>query len=57
MRSVYSGNTGGLRVRCEIDWLLRPGHRAYYGTTPIIVDYLNYYVPGVDQYMDVGERA
>lgn len=56
VRSV-SGLPGGMRVRADIDWLLRPGMRALYGSTPILVDYINYYVPGNDQYMDVGERA
>ena len=52
-----AGLPGGMRVRADIDWLLRPGMRALYGSTPILVDYINYYVPGNDQYMDVGERA
>jgi hypothetical protein len=56
VRSVSDGN-GGMRVRADVDWLLRPGMRAFYGATPILVDYINYYVPGNDQYMDVGERA
>ncbi len=56
VRSV-AGLPGALRVRCAIDWLLRPGMRAYQGSTPILVDYINYYVPGNDEYMDVGERA
>jgi hypothetical protein len=52
-----SVNAGRMRVRCSIDWLLRPGQRAYVDATPLIVDYINYYVPGFDQYMDVGESA
>jgi hypothetical protein len=56
VRSVSTDN-GGIRVRADIDWLLRPGMRGYYGATPILVDFVNYYVPGNDQYMDVGERA
>jgi hypothetical protein len=56
VRQVTQGD-GGIRVRADIDWLLRPGMRAYYGSTEIIVDYINYYVPGNDHYMDLGERA
>lgn len=56
VRSV-AGLAGAMRVRCSIDWLLRPGMRAYQGSSPILVDYVNYYVNTSDQYMDVGERA
>lgn len=56
IRSVSDGN-GGMRVRADIDWLLRPGMRAYNGDTEILVDFINYYVPGNDQYMDVGESV
>jgi hypothetical protein len=56
VRSV-AGLAGSMRVRCSIDWLLRPGMRAYQAETPILVDYINYYVNTSDQYMDVGERA
>lgn len=56
IRSISSG-AGGLRVRCAVDWLLRPGHRAYADGAPLVVDYINYYAPsGGDSYMDVGER-
>lgn len=54
---TISRNSGNTRVRCDIDWLLRPGQRAYLDAEPIIVSYVNYYVPGFDQYMDVGDRA
>lgn len=53
VRSVSAG--AGLRVRCAIDWLLRPGHRAYVGAVPMLVRYINYYAMGRDAYMDVGE--
>lgn len=60
VRSVSSGS-GGLRVRCAIDWLLRPGHRAFVDGQPFVVAYANYYVSmgagSGDAYMDVGERA
>lgn len=54
---VVNDGDGGIRVTADIDWLLRPGMRAYFGETPILVDFINYYVPGSDQYMIVGERA
>lgn len=45
---------GGARVRCAIDWLLRPGFRAFVGEMELDVTYINYYVNADDQYMDVG---
>lgn len=56
--SVYES---GIRVRCAIDWLLRPGQRAYYtDAASFIVSYINMYVvqntASIDAYMDVGER-
>lgn len=57
IRSMSSG-AGGMRVRCAVDWLLRPGQRAFADGVPMIADYINYYAPtGGDSYMDVGERA
>lgn len=54
VRSISSG-TGGYRVRCAIDWLLRPGHRAILGAESFVVGYINYYATsGNDRYMDVG---
>lgn len=47
----------GIRVRCAIDWLLRPAQIAIVDGTPFIVAYINYYVSDGDQYMDVGERV
>lgn len=59
VRSISVYETG-VRLRCAIDWLLRPAQRAFYGETPFIVSYINYYVTAntasVDEYMDVGER-
>jgi len=49
--------TNGLRVRCDIDWFLRPGQLAVSRGTTITVGYINYYVNSSDQYMDVGERV
>jgi hypothetical protein len=56
IRSITTG-TVKTRVRCAIDWLLRPGQRAFYGgESSFVVSYINYYVPqGSDAYMDVGE--
>jgi len=54
VRTVSSG-AGGIRVRCKIDLLLRPGHRAYVDGVPFIVGYINYYALDSDSYMDVGE--
>jgi hypothetical protein len=55
IRNVSSGS-GGLRVRCAVDWLLRPGHRAFVDGSPFVVAYINYYVGGGDAYMETGER-
>lgn len=54
IRSISTGQ--GTRVRCAIDWLLRPGHRVFAEDVSFIVGYINYYVPGFDGYMDVGDR-
>jgi hypothetical protein len=53
VRSISSGTS--LRVRCAVDWLLRPGHRAYVGAVPFVVRFINYYAMDGDSYMDVGE--
>ncbi len=56
VRSISSGQ-GGTRVRCAVDWLLRPGHRAFADGAPLVASYINYYSPSTgDSYMDVGER-
>ena len=56
VRSISSGSL--LRVRCAVDWLLRPGHRAFVDGSPFVVGYINYYAPsGFDAYMDVGEQG
>lgn len=60
IRSLRQGGTF-TTVRADIDFLLRPGHRAWIDdSTSIIVSYINYYVTqtrsGVEEYMDVGER-
>ena len=56
VRSI-SRSAGSIRVRCAVDWLLRPGHRAYVEGAPFVVGYINYYAPtGFDAYMDIGSR-
>lgn len=53
VRSISSGPS--YRVRCAVDWLLRPGHRAFVEGAPFVVSYINYYAPPeFDAYMDVG---
>lgn len=49
--------SGTTRVRCAIDWLLRPSQRAYIGAEPIIVAFMNFYATGSDHYVDIGDRA
>ncbi len=56
IRSVSSGS-GNRRVRCAVDWLLRPGQRAWADGVPMVVDYINYYALAGDAYMDVGSRS
>jgi hypothetical protein len=56
VRSVFT-STAGLRVRCAIDWLLRPGQRALLDGEPFIVGRISYYCADGDQYMDVGENV
>jgi hypothetical protein len=54
IRTIFSG-TGGYRVRCKGDEVVRPGYRAYIDdSTSFKVDYVNYYAIGDDYYMDVG---
>lgn len=57
VRQIFVG--GGLRARADIDWLLRPGMRAYVDdTTPIVVRFINIYVTSAgDSYCDVGSSA
>jgi len=58
LTNVRSESTSsGLRVRCDIDWFLRPEHTAIARGTSFVVSYINYYVNSGDEYMDVGERA
>lgn len=54
---LVSRNKNSVRVRCAVDWFLRPGMRALFGVESIIVSYVNYYCLSQDEYMDVGSRA
>jgi hypothetical protein len=56
VRSISTTN-GVYRVRCGIDWLLKPGMRAEYDGASFVVAFINFYVQGNDAYMDVGERV
>tara|TARA_R110000868_G_scaffold587_5_gene4244 strand:+ start:3075 stop:4106 length:1032 start_codon:yes stop_codon:yes gene_type:complete len=56
IRSI-SINQGGTRVRCSIDWLLRPSQRVFASSEEFVASYINYYVGEGDAYMEVGERA
>lgn len=53
VRSISMGS--GLRVRCAVDWLLRPGQRAFVRGSPFVARYINYYINPGDAYMEVGE--
>lgn len=56
VRSI-SSSSGTSRARCDIDWLLRPGHRAFAAGTEIVVGWINYYINGSDAFMDIGESG
>ena len=56
IRSISSGS-GGRRVRCAVDWFLRPGNTVQADGVDMVASFTNYYVTGNDEYMDVGERA
>lgn len=45
----------GIRVRCDIDFLLRPGQRAFAGDFSMVVGRIGYYVTKGIAYMDVWE--
>jgi hypothetical protein len=57
IRTIFGG-AGGYRVRCAIDWLLRPTQRAFLNDeTPFTVSFISYYVGRGDAYMDIGQRV
>jgi len=47
----------GVRVRCDVDWVIRPGMTAIADGVDFTVSYINYYVNQNQQFMDVGERT
>jgi len=52
IRSISSG--ASYRVRCAVDWLLRPGQRGVVDGVPFVVAWINYYVNTTDAYMEAG---
>ncbi len=57
VQTVYT-SASGRRVRCAIDWALRPGQRAVLDGVPFVASYINYTVSADGgQSMDVGERV
>lgn len=45
----------GMRIRCEIDWLLRPGMRAVLNDVSFLVGRISYFVDTASAYMDVSQ--
>lgn len=58
IRTIFT-SAAGYRVRCSIDYFVRPSHRVFIDETQnFVCSYINYYVSGTgDAYMDVGERG
>lgn len=56
IRTIFTSSSG-MRVRCSIDWQLRPGQNATTGAATFVVAYINVSVSESDSYMDVGERS
>jgi len=57
-RSISTTIGGSTRIRCAIDWFLRPGDTANYSGGSIVPAYINYYATNSgDSYMDVGDRG
>jgi hypothetical protein len=54
-QTAQNGST--YRVQCDIDVLLRPGHRAFVGETSFVVRYINYVVNTQGQSMQVGSAS
>jgi len=58
IRSTFYSLGGESRVRCDIDWFLRPGQEVTAQGLTFTANYINYFVPSVgDAYMDVGSRG
>jgi hypothetical protein len=54
LRTAFS-YSGLRRIRCSIDWLLRPGQTAIADGDEFTTRYISYYVNDGDTYMDVAE--
>lgn len=54
---LITSSSGGTRVRCAIDWLLRPAQRAIVNGDELVVAYINWYANNDDEFMDVGSRT
>lgn len=46
----------GIRVRCEVDWRIKPGSAVWADGFAFVVSYINFYVNENQRFMDVGER-
>lgn len=58
VRTAFTTVGGAQRVRCDINWLLRPGQTVANGGDTFEAQYINYFVPSIgDSYMDVGDRG
>lgn len=59
LRSVrsISSSSGGVRVRCAVDWFLKPGAPAVAGSIALVPTYISFFVGGNDAYMDVGQQG
>lgn len=53
VRTISTG-AGGTRVRCALDWFLKPGCQATTGSILLTASYINAYGLEGDAYMDVG---
>lgn len=61
MRNIRSMTVtnGKRRLRCDVDWFLRPGMSAQYGPDPadlMTVSWISYFVGAGQEYMELGER-
>jgi len=58
IQQVNTTSTGARRIRCAINWLLRPGQEVQGGGYTFTASYINYFVTTTGQaYMDVGSRG
>ena len=58
VRQTTQNLAGNSRVRCDIDWVLRPGQDVTADGLSFTANYINYFVPAVgDTYMDIGSRG